>query len=363
MVYLSLGSNLGDRFAHLQLAIGLIRYRVGKITAISSLYETPAWGFESTPFYNLCLAVETSLSAEEVLKATLEIETYLGRERLPEKENYQARTIDIDLLFYADLEMNTPALELPHPRLHLRNFILIPLVEIAPNLVHPTFKKTIVQLAEESPDEDEINRLEQAMKQPKHHQFIAIEGNIGAGKTSCMHLLQEALGGTVLAENFFNNPYLEDFYKNPKAFALQVETAFLNDRVAQYQQIFKEEVKRPIISDYTLEKSKLFAQENLQQEDLRRYLELHQAKTKTFPQPSVLLFLDQSIDDLLKNIQARGRSFEKKIDPVYLKKLEEQYRLWKKETATPLLNIDCQDLDFVKKKSDFLHLLLRFFQF
>lgn len=148
--YLSLGSNLGDRLRLIQEAVAALTVEAGSVTALSSLYETEPWGFSSPHrFLNVALALETTLSPETLLAVTQHIERDLGRTHKSVDGRYADRTIDIDLLFVGDAVLDTPALTLPHPRLHLRRFVLEPLCEIAPDLCHPLLRKSVSQLLAE----------------------------------------------------------------------------------------------------------------------------------------------------------------------------------------------------------------------
>lgn len=144
-VYIALGSNLGDRREYMSRALTEIAGRVGSLSAISSLYETTPWGYESeNSFLNQVIRVETPLSPEELLKETQKIEKELGRRR--SGTSYQDRVIDIDLILYEELILNTEELILPHPLFHLRRFVLEPLAEIEPDLTHPVLKLKIGEL-------------------------------------------------------------------------------------------------------------------------------------------------------------------------------------------------------------------------
>ncbi len=153
-LYLLLGANLGDRTHTLAQAREQLVQRVGAALRASPIYETAAWGLTDQPAYlNQVLLLETPLLPEVVLVETQAIEQILGRVRA---ERWGARVIDIDLLFYNDLILNTPELTLPHPYLHLRRFTLQPLADIAPYLMHPVLKQTIRQLLYACPDESEV---------------------------------------------------------------------------------------------------------------------------------------------------------------------------------------------------------------
>lgn len=160
--YLLLGSNLGDRSAVLSTAISMIDDRVGEVLQKSSVVETEAWGFEAPSFLNQVVAVATTLSPNEVLKAVLAIELELGRTR-SDQEGYQSRTIDLDMLLYENVVVKTEELELPHPRMHLRRFTLVPLAAIAPDVMHPIFQCTMRELLNECPDEGEVKVLDHAV--------------------------------------------------------------------------------------------------------------------------------------------------------------------------------------------------------
>ncbi|WP_455627658.1 2-amino-4-hydroxy-6-hydroxymethyldihydropteridine diphosphokinase [Parabacteroides chinchillae] len=145
--YLSLGTNIGNKRRNLITAAALLAERVGDILALSDIYETEPWGFESeNTFLNAALALRTLLSPLELLDATRLIEIEMGR---VEKSNgtYQDRIIDIDILMYDDIVMQTLQLTIPHPLMHKRSFVMEPLAEIAPDVVHPVFHKTIAELA------------------------------------------------------------------------------------------------------------------------------------------------------------------------------------------------------------------------
>jgi len=162
-VYLCLGGNLGNCLVTFGQVCMQIGRTVGNITQQSSLYQSQAWGMEGAPdFFNQVIKVETKISAEELLIFLLEIEKKLGRERT-ETTTYQSRLIDIDVLFFNKKIVKTETLEIPHPRLHLRKFVLEPLNEIAPHFIHPILNKSISELLKSCPDTGQVKKLVHAV--------------------------------------------------------------------------------------------------------------------------------------------------------------------------------------------------------
>lgn len=154
-VYLSLGSNIGDRKKFLLNAIDALKAGVG-VSDVSSFYETEPWGNErQSNFINACVKVETDLSPPKLLRFIKSIESELGRSQ---SEKWGPREIDIDILFYGDEIISSGGVEIPHPHMAGRAFVLVPLAEIAPQFVHPVLKKTISELAE-TIDKKGVNRL------------------------------------------------------------------------------------------------------------------------------------------------------------------------------------------------------------
>lgn len=155
IVYLGLGTNLGNKAANLHAAVHLISGKIGKVISLSSFYATAPWGFESeNSFLNAAICVETSLSPLEVLHRTQEIERTLGRTHKSTGGIYHDRIIDIDLLLYNKEIIQTPELTIPHPLMLQRDFVMNPLVEIAPDVVHPVFGKKLSALFFKEKKED-----------------------------------------------------------------------------------------------------------------------------------------------------------------------------------------------------------------
>ena len=158
-VYLLLGSNMGDSRELFHRAIKLLKLRLGVINCISSFYVSPPWGFQhENNFINQAVELNTVLQPNEILKNCLEIEQKLGRERIS-SDDYQARTIDIDILLFNTETINFRDLIIPHQHLHNRRFALLPLEEIAPDLIHPKFDKTIRQLLYSCKDDSDVIKL------------------------------------------------------------------------------------------------------------------------------------------------------------------------------------------------------------
>jgi 2-amino-4-hydroxy-6-hydroxymethyldihydropteridine diphosphokinase len=155
-----LGSNMGNRHRMLEDAAHHIDSKAGQVVRHSSLYETEPWGFEAEQnFLNQVLVVDTDREPEELMVLLLSIEKQLGRERDRSAAGYASRIIDLDILFYDDRVIDMEHLKIPHPELHNRRFTLMPLHEVAPDLVHPVLGQTVTQLLRDCPDNATVRRL------------------------------------------------------------------------------------------------------------------------------------------------------------------------------------------------------------
>lgn len=153
------GSNTGNRQETIEKAISLLTVRTGKATGMSAYYETAPWGFDCPEaFLNRIVVFETTLSPQDFLAVCLQTEEQLGRIR-HSGPRYQSRTIDIDILFYESVVLDSPALTLPHPRIAERNFVLVPLNELMPEFRHPVLHKTIAELLKKTPDRLSVKKL------------------------------------------------------------------------------------------------------------------------------------------------------------------------------------------------------------
>lgn len=155
---LLLGGNLGNTEQIFEEALSLLRQNAQLIKK-SALYQTEAWGMENTPdFLNQAVILATELDPRAVLQLTSEIEAYLGRRRSSDKKLYESRSLDIDILLYGDKIVDEEGLEIPHPRMHLRNFCLVPVSEIAPQWIHPVLKTSLADLRQNTPDKLAIRK-------------------------------------------------------------------------------------------------------------------------------------------------------------------------------------------------------------
>ncbi|MCM4173826.1 2-amino-4-hydroxy-6-hydroxymethyldihydropteridine diphosphokinase [Arenibacter sp. TNZ] len=358
--YLSLGSNLGDKLNHLQEVVFLIQATIGRVVKISPIYQTPAWGFEGEDFYNGCIAVETSLTPLVLLENLLKIETRLGRER-NQGTGYASRTVDIDILYYDREIIKTEALTIPHPNLQLRRFVLKPLADIAPQFYHPILNKDTRNLLQECKDKSNITRTEHTLYPTRSQLFsqlhyIAIEGNIGAGKTTLAHKIGQDFNAKLVLERFADNPFLPKFYEDQSRFAFPLEMSFLADRYQQFMDDTSQYdlFKNFMVSDYDINKSLIFAKITLQEEEFKLYRKLFTLMHKEIKKPKMYIYLYQNTERLLQNIQQRGRDYEQNIAPEYLEKINRGYfDFFKSFPEQNNLILDVSELDFVENNDDY----------
>lgn len=357
--YLSLGSNLENKLKNLQQALFLIGEQIGEITKVSSVYKTKSWGFDSDDFLNCCIEVTTGLSPEKILEKSLEIENSLGRNRSLSKD-YQARTIDIDVLLFDDEIIAHQNLNIPHLRMLERKFVLVPLAEIAPDAMHPKVKETIATCLQNCTDDSEIEKTSLILKRPislvEKYNYIAIEGNIGSGKTTLANKIGTDFNAKLVLERFADNPFLPKYYADMERYAFPLEMSFLADR---YQQLSDDLAqfdlfKSFIVSDYYIFKSLIFAQISLSKEEYALYKRMFDLMYKEITKPDLYIYLYQDTESLLHNIKKRGRDFEQNIKPEYLDKIHQGYSNFiKTEQDLNTLIIDVSELDFEKNEDDY----------
>jgi deoxyguanosine kinase len=363
-VVLSLGSNQGNRLENIENCIDLIHQEVGTVIRVSRLYQTPAWGFESDAFYNCALVLHSAASAQKILNQVLKIEKQLGRVRSAQ-QGYQSRVIDIDLIAFDQEIIQSEKLQIPHPLMQERKFVLLPMQDLNLDWKHPVFKKTIAELLEISPDQS-VCEVVQDLKEPlqnislEQFNYVAFEGNIGAGKTTLATRIAEDFNAKTVLERFADNPFLPKFYKDQNRYAFPLEMSFLADR---YQQLSDDLAqfdlfKDFLVADYHIFKSLIFAKITLAEDEYRLYRNLFDIIYREMPKPDLYIYLYQNSERLLQNIKKRGRSYEQEIPAEYLEKINNGYLDYiKSQTELNVLIIDVSDRDFVKNQADYLYIL------
>lgn len=363
-IVLSIGTNIGNKQANIDGCIDYLQSEVGTVFSISSLYESPSWGFESDVFYNCVVLVHTFYNPQKVLKKIMKIEAKMGRSR-ENKTTYQARIIDIDIIAVDDEIINEENLVVPHKLVQDRLFVLIPMQEIIPNWIHPKNKESIATLIENSIDKSQCKKIANITNpkdgiQLSKFNYIAIEGNIGAGKTTLATKIAEDFNAKTVLERFADNPFLPKFYKDQNRYAFPLEMSFLADR---YQQISDDLAqfdlfKDFIVADYHIFKSLIFAKVTLAEDEFRLYKTLFDIIYKEIPKPELYIYLYQNTEKLLKNIKRRGRSYEQEISAEYLEKINSGYLDYiKTQKDLNVLVIDVSERDFVKNQEDYVFIL------
>ncbi|KGL59422.1 2-amino-4-hydroxy-6-hydroxymethyldihydropteridinediphosphokinase [Polaribacter sp. Hel1_33_78] len=363
ITYLSLGTNQGNKLENLQNAINLIADKAGAIQKISSVYKTASWGFESNDFYNICIKVTTYHAPERLMSILLKIENELGRRR-EDLSGYTDRNIDIDILLFDDEIIFSRKLIVPHSKMLERKFVLIPLAEIADTIMHPIEKKTLSICLKNCNDTSEVFKIDGTLLRPiplsEKYNYIAIEGNIGAGKTSLSKMMSDEFNAKIVLERFADNPFLPKFYEDKERFAFPLEMSFLADR---YQQLSDDLAqldlfKNLIVSDYYIFKSLIFAQITLQKDEYLLYRKMFDLMYKEIRKPDLYVYLYQNTDRLLQNIKKRGREYEQNIEAAYLQKIHDGYKNFiSTQQELNILIIDVSEIDFVNNTEDYSYIL------
>lgn len=364
-VILSIGSNQGDRLQNITAAIDGIHQLAGTVVKVSRLYETPAWGFEGDAFYNAAVLLHTTQSAQQILADVLAIEESLGRIRSKTDEGYQPRTIDIDVIAFDEEIIVSDHLQVPHPQMQKRMFVLLPMRDLNLDWRHPVLQKYLPELLAASEDKSQckvVQKLQSPLSkiQLEHFNYIAIEGNIGAGKTTLTNKIAEDFNAKTVLERFADNPFLPKFYEDQTRYAFPLEMSFLADR---YQQISDDLAqfdlfKDFIVADYHIFKSLIFAKITLTDDEYRLYRKLFEIIYREMPKPDLYIYLYQNTDRLLANIKLRGRSYEQEIPAEYLDKINRGYLDYiKSQPDLNVLVIDVSDKDFVRYQEDYVFIL------
>ena len=191
------------------------------------------------------------------------------------------------------------------------------------------------------------------------YQFITIEGNIGVGKTTFSKMLAEELGYRIVLEEFADNPFLPKFYNQPERYAFSLELFFMAERYRQLGDLREQDLfSKGIVSDYFFVKSKLFAENNLSDDELLLFNRLSDIALKNLPKPDLIIYLHSDVKRLQENIKKRGRSYEQNISNDYLSDIQNKYfDFFKKHIEFPVLIVDVSEVDFVNQKDIFERLV------
>jgi deoxyadenosine/deoxycytidine kinase len=256
-------------------------------------------------------------------------------------------------------------LQVPHPEMQNRLFVLLPMQDLHLDWRHPILQKYLHELLLLSEDKSNckvIQNLEIPIARLKldHFNYIAIEGNIGAGKTTLTNKLAEDFNAKSVLERFADNPFLPKFYEDQNRYAFPLEMSFLADR---YQQISDDLAqfdlfKDFIVADYHIFKSLIFAKVTLAEDEFRLYKTMFDIIYKEMPKPDLYIYLYQSTERLLENIKERGRNYEQEIPAEYLEKINNGYLDYiKSQTNLNILIIDVTNRDFQNNQKDYVYVL------
>jgi 2-amino-4-hydroxy-6-hydroxymethyldihydropteridine diphosphokinase len=299
---IGLGSNQGNRQAILDAAVArLAAHAQVKMIAVGPWRETAPVGGPAgqPPFLNGALQLQTSLEPHELLAAMRQIENELGRTR---DVRWAPRTIDLDLLLYGDLVLNTPALAVPHPRMAWRRFVLDPAAAVAGDMLHPVIGWTVARLL------DHLNSA---------RPYVAITGAIAAGKTRLAERLAAAVSARLIAERP-DWTRLDAFYADPTSHAWQTELEFVAERARllnseAFRQTETDAAGRWVVSDFWFDQSAAFARAWLPEEQLPAFIEQFEQLRRTVAQPKLIVVLDSPADQLLAGVRRRGRQCERRL--------------------------------------------------
>ncbi|MEL6615148.1 MAG: 2-amino-4-hydroxy-6-hydroxymethyldihydropteridine diphosphokinase [Bacteroidota bacterium] len=390
-IYLGLGSNVGDRIAALQGALDALAASGVAVEAVSPVYETEAHvkpgADPQRDHLNAVARVATPLAPEALLDVLHRIEREAGRD--PDAEPWSPRPLDLDVLLWGDRVFCSARLVVPHPRLHERRFVLAPLADLACDLVVPGTERTVGEWLAATADSAHVERAPEALALPAsgvadtppspapshpsapsapapmslalpdHLRYVAVEGVIGAGKSTLARMLAEKTDARLVLESFEDNPFLERFYADSERWAFQTQLTFLASRFRQQKVLAERDLfQTSVVSDYTFDKDRIFARVTLGGDEHRLYESLFSLMEPTIPAPDLVVYLRSSVDRLMHNVALRGRSYEAQMDPAYLAELTEAYdRYFFHYTRSPLLVVNSTQIDFVKEPSHFQELV------
>jgi deoxyguanosine kinase len=330
--YIGLGSNLGDSKACIDQALEMLRETDGiDSVQAAEIITTKALAKSDQPDYqNTAAKLQVSLTPEELLACMMKIEDELGRTR---PERYAPRTIDLDILIYDDLIIATDDLTVPHPQMHLRSFVMTPMAEIAPGLIHPSLGVSMDELSKR------LNG-ESFMLSPDTPQLISVAGIIGVGKTTLAKALAEQLSCPMICEAYDTNPYIADVYAGKTELALDCQLYFLKSRIEQITPANLTS-ERAAVSDYIFDKDKIFASRTLTAEQFSKYKEEYTAAAASVAKPVLSIYLRDLPENALDRIHSRNRSYEQDIRIETLKELAVEYEnLFASFNQCPVITLD-----------------------
>ncbi len=345
--YIGLGSNLGDRQGSIRRALKLLADTEDiQVCGVSELIETPPLGYFDQPkFINGVAELKTTLSAEDLYKALVEVEKRLGRER---HGKWLPRTIDLDLLLFGAEVVNLPYLTIPHPQMHLRWFVLKGLCQLNPDLLHPTIKVRVRELAAR------LNEADFALN-PNVPQVVSVAGVIGVGKTTLAKALAEQLDCKLLLEPYDTNPFLPEVYAGKKELALDCQLYFLTSRAEQlnHRSLRQGQIA---VSDYIFNQERIYASRLLNAQQLALYEQIYKPLSGRITAPVLVIYPQDSVQKCLERIHERNRPYEQKIKLSFLEGLDSDYRhLFAGWTVCPVIRLSMSKFDCLRN-NDIEHL-------
>ncbi|MHC4556748.1 MAG: 2-amino-4-hydroxy-6-hydroxymethyldihydropteridine diphosphokinase [Planctomycetota bacterium] len=333
--YIGLGGNLGDRNANIASAIMMLAEAENiKLVQVSDIVETLPLGQIDQPMYlNAVAELKTTLSAEDLHRKLLDIETSLGRVR---GEKWSPRTIDLDLLLFGGDVINNPGLTIPHPQMHLRSFVLKGLCQLNGDLVHPVMQESVNELA------DRLNGLDFALN-PDLPQLVSIAGIIGVSKTTLTKKLASRFDCKMLFEPYDTNPFMPEVYAGKKELALDSQLYFLTSRVKQLERSLLAQ-GRISISDYIFDKELIYARRLLDAQQLDLYEEIYPPFAAKVTPPVLIIYMQDSPRKCLERIHSRNRPYEQRIKLQFLEVMSCDYeQLFKQWKACPVIRLSTSD--------------------
>ncbi|AQQ09230.1 2-amino-4-hydroxy-6-hydroxymethyldihydropteridine pyrophosphokinase [Sedimentisphaera cyanobacteriorum] len=337
-VYISLGSNLGDKQGNIRKSLEKIGESPHcKLEKTSRIIENSPLSSSNQPDYCNCAAkISTSLAPAKLLEKLQKIEDSLGRER---EYKWSSRTIDLDIIYFNGEVIDAPELQVPHPQMHLRSFVLCPLAQIAPSVKHPVLKYSTLEMLE-------IVRGRSFFNENHNPRLVCIAGTIGAGKTTLAKMLSAKLETELLLEDYQNNPFLPFVYQGREDLALNSELYFL-DRSLQQLRRTSLRPDKIYITDFLPEKSLIFPKFWLNQEERLIFYEQFERAAINFWPACLILHIKCPPEIYLQRIEQRQRKIESRLPEDLVYRLSEEYcrliRNWKK---SPVLEINSGYADF-----------------